>query len=63
MAYDDDGETVPCPHCRRPVYEDAEQCPYCSNYISSEDAPSRPARWVVVTAVVCLIIVALWVWR
>ena len=24
---DDASETVPCPHCRRPVYEDAEQCP------------------------------------
>jgi hypothetical protein len=60
---DDDAETIPCPYCRRPVYEEAEQCPYCSNYISREDAPLRQRPWVVVTAVICLIIVAVWVLR
>ena len=24
----DDDYTVPCPYCKRPIYEDAERCPY-----------------------------------
>ncbi|MAG92153.1 MAG: hypothetical protein CMJ48_00160 [Planctomycetaceae bacterium] len=32
---DDDGESyvVPCPNCGTEVYEDAEQCPSCGDYI------------------------------
>jgi len=60
---DDNGqvETVPCPYCRREVYEEAERCPYCENYLAREDAPSQTPLWIVVTAVICLIAVALWV--
>ena len=36
----DESETVTCPYCRRAVYEDAEQCPHCGQYISQEDAPA-----------------------
>jgi uncharacterized paraquat-inducible protein A len=52
---EDDDETVPCPHCRRPVYEDAERCPQCGNYLSREDAPheAKPT-WIVVTVIVVL---------
>src|SRR5262249_13446496 len=54
-------DTVPCPYCGRPVYEDAERCPYCENYISSEDAPSRRPWWIVAVAMVCLAVVVGWV--
>jgi len=52
---EDDDETVPCPHCRRLVYEDAERCPHCGSYLSREDAP-REAKplWVVATVLVVL---------
>lgn len=53
----DDGDseldegTVSCPYCGAAVFEDAEWCPHCENYISQEDAPtgqSKPAWiWVV----------------
>lgn len=52
----DDPEHVPCPYCGREVYEGAEICPHCGNYISSEDAPRRRPRWAVVAVVVCLVI-------
>ena len=66
--HDDDGEeggvdTVACPHCFRPVYEDAERCPGCGHYLSSEDAPSRHPRWLVVGVLVCLVVVLGWVVR
>lgn len=56
---DDDG-TVPCPYCGAAVYEDAERCPHCENYISREDAPSRVPLWVKLTALVCLVAAVLW---
>jgi uncharacterized paraquat-inducible protein A len=52
---EDDDETAPCPHCRRPVYEDAEQCPHCGRYLSREDAPQEAKPlWVVATVLVVL---------
>ncbi len=61
---DDDGDdTVPCPHCRTPVYEDAELCPHCGNYLSREDAPGRPLVWLVVGVLACLAVVLMWILR
>ena len=44
----DDDNTIPCPHCRRHIHENAEQCPYCERYLSEEDAPFSPKPWWVV---------------
>jgi hypothetical protein len=60
---DGDNDTVECPHCLRPVYEDAERCPGCGRYLSREDR-ARPARrpwWLVVGALVCIVVVIRWV--
>src|SRR5438093_8422829 len=32
-------DLVPCPHCRQSIYEEAERCRECGNYISREDGP------------------------
>ena len=58
---DDDDETIPCPHCREPVYEDAERCPNCGKYLSREDAPRRRPWWLVLGAFVCLGLMLQWV--
>ena len=61
----DDGEdaevTVACPYCGEEIYEDANWCPYCANYLSQEDSP-RPRHpwWLVAGVVVCLAIVFSW---
>jgi hypothetical protein len=60
---DDDDETVPCPHCGAAVYEDAERCPRCENYLSREEAPSTVPLWVKLTALVCLGAAILWAIR
>jgi hypothetical protein len=58
---DDDRTTVPCPYCRQPVYEDAEYCTNCDEYISLEDAPpERKPAWVV--AVVLLLLSSMLYW-
>jgi hypothetical protein len=64
FSEDDDDDTVPCPHCRRQIYEQAEQCPYCGKYISIEDAPlSRKPWWFVAGFLLCALIVGAWIWR
>ena len=58
---DDDHDTIPCPHCRESIHEDAERCPYCEQYLSDEDAPAKPKPlWIVAAAVICLVLVLFW---
>src|SRR5262249_53014304 len=62
-------ETVPCPHCREEIYEQAERCPHCESYISAEDAPegeepqapTRKPWWVYVGVLACLYVVYRWI--
>lgn len=50
-----DEGTVACPNCGREIYETAEQCPKCRQYVSCEEHASRfLPRWVVVTAIVLI---------
>jgi hypothetical protein len=45
-ADDDSAELVDCPACGEPVYEDAEQCPYCGEYIvHSTSVLSNRSPW------------------
>ena len=46
---DDSYDVVACPNCGREVFEDADQCPYCSFYITSTTSPwrDRPTWWIV----------------
>ena len=48
---DDDGETcvLPGPACGAEVYEDAERCPHCGEYIVRrlQNWEGRPWWWVV----------------
>jgi len=60
---EDDDPTVPCPHCLRPVFEDAERCPGCGHYLSREDAPGRHPALLVIGVLVCLVVVLGWVVR
>jgi hypothetical protein len=54
-------ETVPCPQCRRPIYEDSERCPHCGRYLSEEDAAGVRKPWWIVLGVL-LVLGVLWIW-
>lgn len=56
----DDDEKVPCPYCRKPVYEQAELCPHCGSFMSFEDARRRPPLWIWIGVALCLIPVLMW---
>ena len=38
----DDADTVPCPFCGRAVYEFADVCPKCRNFIGGTGPAGRP---------------------
>jgi hypothetical protein len=56
---EDDDETVPCPHCRKPVYEGAELCPHCRRYLSDED-PHRRVSPLILTGAILALLGMLW---
>lgn len=54
----DDADDDVCPSCGAAVYHDADQCPRCGHYLTHEQA-TRPAKWVIVAAIVCLAVILL----
>ena len=52
---------MPCPYCRRHLFEDSPRCPYCERYTTNEDhaGPSKLVR-MIVTPLVC---VGIAIWR
>jgi hypothetical protein len=66
-AEDDESIVVRCPSCRRDVYEDAERCPHCGDYIvhSTRAWDGRPLWWVIgglvgIVAVIWLLVRSAW---
>ena len=57
---DMDDNTMPCPYCKRAIYEESEFCPHCGKYITAEDAPMTKPIWLVVAVIACVIGVLLW---
>ena len=58
----DEDATLPCPACGAEIYDDAERCPECGHYQSREDQPrAKTPTWIIAGAVICLVIVVLWV--
>ncbi len=58
----DDEPTVPCPYCRREIFEDSVRCPHCGEYISEEDAlPGRKPWWIIVGALLGLVAILVWI--
>jgi hypothetical protein len=46
---DDEAELLACPECGAEIYEEAERCPVCGNYIVHETNvwAGRPTWWIV----------------
>ena len=59
LTDDEDDNTVPCPHCRKRVHEDAEWCPHCGSFLSAEDAPISRS-WLIWTGLILALLGMLW---
>jgi len=73
-AYDDEpgdddldeeagSEMVECSSCGRPVYEDAEKCPHCGDWITAGGEAARRAQgwfWPVVVALLIAVVLVVW---
>lgn len=63
---DNGPEEVPCQSCGELIYADADRCPVCGHWQTDEfagpDAPprSRYPRWVSVTSLTLLALIAWW---
>lgn len=56
---DDASATVSCPNCGQDVYEDADRCPYCNEYITAASSGGRPT-WLIIAAILALLGVLFW---
>lgn len=54
----EESETLPCPFCGKPVYESADVCPHCRNFVSFAEVSGRRPWWVI-AAVVALLVATL----
>ena len=59
--FDDEFENEPvdlinCPVCHGEIYEDAEQCPLCGNYITATTAVHWLWWWTAAVLLACLVL-------
>ena len=59
----DDRDTIRCPRCRKFIFDDAEQCPYCKTWVTTEQKAGQKPIWFIVTAIICLVMLILWALR
>src|SRR5687768_3780594 len=52
---DEDEDTLPCPFCGKPVYEGADVCPYCRNFITFDTPGRSRKRWALIGGVLALV--------
>jgi hypothetical protein len=57
---EEDGDTMPCPYCRRDIHADSVRCPHCEQYLSEEDQPDGRGRLFWTCALVCLVLAVGW---
>ena len=57
-ADDSDTETVTCPSCGQPVYEDADRCPKCGDWIVTSSGSKPIPFWAKMVALVLVLLFA-----
>jgi hypothetical protein len=55
----EDAEMIPCPSCGELVYEEAQFCAACENYIGGSSARRSP--WFGIGVLTCLAVVVGWI--
>ena len=56
---DAESDTIPCPVCGEDIYEDAERCPNCENYVVPEEEPDTQGSWALLAVVALGVVIIL----
>lgn len=56
---EDPSATIPCPNCGHDVFEDADRCPHCGEYITPAASSARP-MWLIIAAILALLALLFW---
>lgn len=52
---DDEEYTIDCAECGKSIYDDADQCPYCGNYlIGGHSGERKQPLWITITVILCI---------
>ncbi|MGB9626706.1 MAG: zinc ribbon domain-containing protein [Phycisphaerae bacterium] len=60
---DAESDEYPCPACGRSIYDDAEKCPYCGEWITppgTAETRSRSWFWPILVALLVVVILMAW---
>ncbi|MGC3966821.1 MAG: zinc ribbon domain-containing protein [Pirellulales bacterium] len=53
---DSDVDLLPCPHCGAAIYEEAQRCPMCGEYVDAGASHAgRKPIWIVATLVLLVV--------
>jgi predicted nucleic acid-binding Zn ribbon protein len=55
----DSTDTEPCPICGKLIYEQAQTCQHCGNFVSLGHTRNRKPLWIVVGVILCIILALL----
>lgn len=55
---DGDSETIPCPSCRRPIWEMADRCSFCGAWVEGEPRTVGPKAWWIAGVLIVAMLVA-----
>ncbi len=56
----DETDTVPCPRCGREIPDDADRCPYCTDWVVQGGDTSHRSVMYLVVAVLALLCFVWW---
>lgn len=57
---DEDEPLVTCSACGREFAELSPRCPLCGEWVTQNPRSTRPPRWVLLTAILCVILALTW---
>jgi uncharacterized protein (DUF983 family) len=64
MDEHDEPDLIPCPHCRKMIIEDAEQCHHCRQWVDERSSAAGLSTIIIFIIAALIIAVTLgWVFR
>ena len=59
MDFGHSADLQTCPFCKKAIYDQAEVCPHCGNYVVDEVAKDRKPLWFMIAAIAIIAAIVL----